>query len=793
MSILAELKRRKVVRVAIAYAAVAWVVAQVAEFAFETFEAPPWVLQVVVVLLMLGLPIAIALAWAFEITPEGVKRDEGDQKAAPAAARKTSRRPIAATVIALMVIGGIAWFAYDWRKNSNETNAARQQLALAEELLQQDRYGEAYLLLQPVQALFNNDAEFVRLMEAATLPIGLRIEMPGVSVQYRPYEHPEAPWADLGVTPLADQPRVPRGTVLLRLSADGYLTREIAIANPGPMFNNVEEALNSIIPYPYPTITLVREGELPQDMVLVPKTDMPVSLAGYSFGATGTGRREIPAFAIAREEVSNQAYKEFVDAGGYSDPSYWDGTNLADGTPLTEEHMATFVDSSGRPGPAGWELGSFAPGEADLPVGGISMYEARAYARYRGLNLPTFHHWARAALAPADSVVGGPGRAVSYTGNFDTGAPVRVDAEMGVGPWGTINMAGNMREWVWNTTDDLGFALGGSWSDYTDMYLAAYTLSPFDRSPQNGVRLMHNLGNRIDPRFLDPIVMNWAAAEIAIDPVGDEAFEAMRFQFTHVPREPQQVTRNVIRETDTWRAEEIILSFNTDDQFVLYTVSPIAPRGSTQPIVYMPHGGPVRKIPNRAVLDFIEYLTFIPRSGRTLVMPIWEQTAQRYQPFPTNDSPESADFARKVAMTWYEDVATTIDYLESREDIDSEHLGFIGNSWGGYRSAIVLAIEKRFKAAALIAGGAPYWPQPHPMYDPNNYFPRMTLPVLMINGRNDHLFLHENSQVRMFEQLGTPAGDKKHIVYDSGHIDFPRNSVAREISDFFDEYLGPVR
>ena len=116
MSILAELKRRKVVRVAVAYAAVAWVVAQVAEFAFETFEAPPWVLQVVVVLLILGLPIAIALAWAFEITPEGIKHDEGDQEATPAPARKAGRLHIAGTVIALMVIGGIAWVAIDWRK-----------------------------------------------------------------------------------------------------------------------------------------------------------------------------------------------------------------------------------------------------------------------------------------------------------------------------------------------------------------------------------------------------------------------------------------------------------------------------------------------------------------------------------------------------------------------------------------------------------------------------------------------------------------------------------------------------
>jgi TolB-like protein len=74
MSLLTELKRRKVVRVALVYAVVAWGVAQVAELAVSTFGAPEWVMQVLVALLLLGLPIAVVLAWAFEVTPDGVRR-----------------------------------------------------------------------------------------------------------------------------------------------------------------------------------------------------------------------------------------------------------------------------------------------------------------------------------------------------------------------------------------------------------------------------------------------------------------------------------------------------------------------------------------------------------------------------------------------------------------------------------------------------------------------------------------------------------------------------------------------
>jgi serine/threonine-protein kinase len=74
MSLIAELKRRNVFKVAASYAVVGWLVAQLAEFSTSTFGAPDWVLPTFVVLLFLGLPIAVLLAWAFDLTPEGVKK-----------------------------------------------------------------------------------------------------------------------------------------------------------------------------------------------------------------------------------------------------------------------------------------------------------------------------------------------------------------------------------------------------------------------------------------------------------------------------------------------------------------------------------------------------------------------------------------------------------------------------------------------------------------------------------------------------------------------------------------------
>jgi hypothetical protein len=71
-----ELRRRNVYKIAIAYAVVGWLLIQIASTVLPTFHAPEWVLQSFVVIVALGFPIALIVAWAFEMTPEGMKRTE---------------------------------------------------------------------------------------------------------------------------------------------------------------------------------------------------------------------------------------------------------------------------------------------------------------------------------------------------------------------------------------------------------------------------------------------------------------------------------------------------------------------------------------------------------------------------------------------------------------------------------------------------------------------------------------------------------------------------------------------
>src|SRR5437773_8365380 len=102
-----ELKRRKIYRVAVVYAIVAWLLIQAASILFPTFEAPSWVMQVFVTAVILGFPVALILAWAFDLTPEGIKRSEEVQptgSVAPKAGTKWTTIIVAAAVLAAALL-----------------------------------------------------------------------------------------------------------------------------------------------------------------------------------------------------------------------------------------------------------------------------------------------------------------------------------------------------------------------------------------------------------------------------------------------------------------------------------------------------------------------------------------------------------------------------------------------------------------------------------------------------------------------------------------------------------------
>jgi len=125
----AELKRRNVYKVAVAYAIVAWLLIQGASILFPTFEAPAWVMKVFVTAIAFGFPVALVLAWAFEITPEGIKRAD-DVAPNESITRRTGRKLDFLIVAVLLLV--IAALVYQQLRPKRSATAASTSVAIPE-------------------------------------------------------------------------------------------------------------------------------------------------------------------------------------------------------------------------------------------------------------------------------------------------------------------------------------------------------------------------------------------------------------------------------------------------------------------------------------------------------------------------------------------------------------------------------------------------------------------------------------------------------------------------------------
>jgi TolB-like protein/cytochrome c-type biogenesis protein CcmH/NrfG len=109
LSLFAELKRRNVYKVAAAYVVAAWLLIQAASILFPTFNAPAWLMQILVIVLLFGFPVALILAWAFEITPEGIVR-ESEVEAEKSITRHRGRKIVAITFVLGIMAAGLFVF-----------------------------------------------------------------------------------------------------------------------------------------------------------------------------------------------------------------------------------------------------------------------------------------------------------------------------------------------------------------------------------------------------------------------------------------------------------------------------------------------------------------------------------------------------------------------------------------------------------------------------------------------------------------------------------------------------------
>jgi dienelactone hydrolase len=224
------------------------------------------------------------------------------------------------------------------------------------------------------------------------------------------------------------------------------------------------------------------------------------------------------------------------------------------------------------------------------------------------------------------------------------------------------------------------------------------------------------------------------------------------------------------------------------ERITVWLFTPRNARPPYQPVVIFPGSGAIGASAFSGNLPPI--MAFIPTSGRAAVYPLYKSTHERSDSLHS-DIADGSIFWRDHVVMWAKDFRRTLDYLATRDDIDTAKVAYFGFSWGGYMGGIIPAIEPRVKASVLYVAGLTM-ERGRPEVEPINFLPRITTPVLMLNGKYDFFFPLETAQRPFFENLGTPAADKRWSVYEGGH-DVPRTVLIRESMAWLDKYLGPVR
>ena len=134
----------------------------------------------------------------------------------------------------------------------------------------------------------------------------------------------------------------------------------------------------------------------------------------------------------------------------------------------------------------------------------------------------------------------------------------------------------------------------------------------------------------------------------------------------------------------------------------------------------------------------------------------------------------------------------SVDYLETRKDIDGTKLAYYGYSLGCHQGVVMVSMEPRFRAAVLVHCGIPGVREADGT-DLLDFAPRFKAPVLLLEGREDFHYPYTSSQLPLFQRLGVPAKDKKMVLHEGGHIGTFSPDTLREVLDWLDRYLGPVR
>ena len=700
-------------------------------------------------------------------TADLVKALDESAGTSSALARKTdgfSKRTsilVASAITIAAVAGGVVFHRV------RQTTWARSTApALIAALADSGHFEDAFELAQRATALAPGDSALTAVARSVTASLDVSSSPSGARLYRRPYGNRDTIWKFVGVTPLKGTP-IPSGQSRVKLEADGYRAFQ-TVARPGL------------------SVSLVKASDAPAyEFVSVPSVHV---IAAYSI--TGLGHlapETLAPFEFGRYEVTNREFKAFVDSGGYRRREFWASEITRKGERLAwDKAVAEFVDATGRPGPATWELGTIAPGTEGQPVAGVSWYEADAFARFSRRELPTIYHWMSGATANSGSFI-------VPASNVNASGPAPVGQFDGMSRYGAFDVAGNVREWTHNSTGNARFILGGSFADPAYMFSHVAYLDPFDRAKSNGFRLADYASDPAFERLRRPIDIQLRDFDKE-KPAPDEVFAAYRRQYDFDPA-PLNSTLVSSDTTPTWIRQKVTFAGPGGGERVIGYL--FLPRRGVPPfhtLVFFPGA---QSLIGRTPMPEGGYGNMadeVVRTGRAFFHPIYLGTYERRNASSVGTwYPNDSKSYRDLVTTIGKEFRRSVDYLESRSEvIDATKLAYFGASWGGYMSGIMMAIEPRLRAGILLCPGLTL-NRPQPEVDPFNFLPRVKIPVLMVDGPYDPIFPQQASQEPMFRALGTAAGSKRFVsVPDAGHCP-PRNAFWSEALPWLEKYVGAVR
>ncbi|HSF15936.1 MAG TPA: protein kinase [Vicinamibacteria bacterium] len=693
----------------------------------------------------------------------------------------------AAMAAALLAVGAALWLPY---RSQQLDERARASILEMERLANEARYVEAYELAAAARERLPDDPTLLRWLPEIADRLTITSDPEGASVylQRLPSEEEESTERVLaGTTPLVDL-QIPRTAFRVWLEKAGFVTLERVVSSE----LNRAEGRFGIDPSIVLDELLSVTEEVPEDMVRVPGGTY--TLRGRLF--RGMEPVMLEDFLIDRYETSNEKYRQFVRAGGYSEPSYWKKSFIEGGVELTfDEAMERFKDRSGLQGPREWSNEDFPEGKGDHPVTGISWYEASAYCAYLGNALPTIYQWEKAARA---------GRWTHFEGivmpwglmSLDTSSARRANFygretvpvtshPFGVSPFGAYNMAGNVEEWALNERGAGRTAAGGSWADAPYVFQSGSARPPFDAARTIGFRCVRMAApsdadqgtSRIEPRTMTDL-----------EPVDDAIYRGFLSHYRYDKKDsPAELVESV--DTPEWTREKLAFPGRDDDPILAYLYLPARARPPYQCINYVVSG---TVFYGRTAAAEVEALLAPQiKEGRAVMAVVPRGAIEREWPgYPAivpADQRATVE-ARDVIVHRVTEFRMGLDYLETRGDIDMDRISHMGFSWGAVQHALILiAVEPRIRSSILIGGGL--FPSSWlPEVEAIHFVPRIPGPALVLTGKYDEEVPFEPYGRALHEWLPEP---KQLQLVESGHLP-PVEIRSPIISAFLDETLGPI-